>query len=126
MWGRPEFSTEFISLSYADLVSAKQWWLRVFRCKESPVPEYWDDTLPTDVALTLPGADEPTILLRLRDDSVGIDSDHPLLFCTNLSKAREYLSQIGAQPGAVLEVGEKEFFEVLDPEGHMLEICGET
>jgi hypothetical protein len=123
MWGRPDFSTEFIGLSYVDLTAAKQWWMRVFRCKETAVPDGWDDSMPTDVALILPGAEDPTILPRLRDGVAGVDSEHPLLFCGNLSKAHDYLSQLGAEPGPMQEVGGKQFFEVIDPEGHAVEIC---
>jgi len=59
----PRFNADSITLSYSNLEAAKKWWIDAFDCKVAKVPSDWDNRLPSDVALRLPGYDEPTILL---------------------------------------------------------------
>ena len=60
----PLFWTDSIALCYSDVTAAKRWWMQSFGCKEVKVPaDYWDCSLPSDVALQLPGYDVPTIAL---------------------------------------------------------------
>ncbi len=50
------------------LRAAKQWWIETFGCKVVKVPQDWDNPLPSDVALTLPGDSDPTILLSAQSE----------------------------------------------------------
>jgi hypothetical protein len=124
------FYTEFLSLACSNVEAEKQWWIAAFDCKETPVPANWDDPLPSDVALKLPGADEPTIMLSDKAEIVRAgyenrENDHPLVFCTNLKKAHEYLRGRIALAGPIQDGGGTQFFEVRDPEGNTIEICKE-
>jgi hypothetical protein len=93
------------------------------------VPANWDDPLPSDVALKLPGADEPTIALSDRRDLelAGYErpNQHALIFCSNVKKAHAHLQGRGASPGAIQQGGGTQFFELSDPEGNIIEICKE-
>lgn len=57
------FHTDSVALSYSNLEAAKQRWIERFGCKVNRVPRDWDNPLPSDVALALPGDSDPTILL---------------------------------------------------------------
>jgi hypothetical protein len=107
----------------------KQWWIMTFDCREVDVPEDWDDILPSDVALKLPGSDQPTIALsdKAEVQSAGYErsNDHPMVCCTNVKKAYETLLGRGATPGPIQESGGAQFFEIGDPEGNIIEICEE-
>jgi len=125
----PKFYTDSLFLSCANVALEKEWWIRVFDCKETTVPGDWDSQLPSDVALRLPGLDEPTIGLSNRAEVQSAEyertNDHPLIFCTNLKKAHTQLNGKGASPGPIQESGGAEFFEISDPEGNIIEICKE-
>jgi hypothetical protein len=98
-------------------------------CKETRVPVDWDCPLPSDVALKLPGAAEPAILLCGKEEVRRAGYERPngrsLVFCTNLQKAHEYLHSRGAAAGPIQDGGGTQFFEVRDPEGNTIEICKE-
>ena len=123
------FDTEFLSLSCADIQVEKQWWIRIFDCKEVAVPADWDDSLPSDIALKLPGDEDPTILLsdkrEVQEAGYERSNDHPLIFCTNLKKVQEYLRTRGVAP-AQIQGDVTPFFELSDPEGSIIEICKES
>ena len=126
----PLFWTDSIALCYSDVTAAKRWWMQSFGCKEVKVPaDYWDCSLPSDVALQLPGYDVPTIALNdwneVRNAGYERSNDHPILFCRNLAKAREHLQREGAVPGPMQQSGGTEFFEIHDTEGNIIEICRE-
>jgi hypothetical protein len=116
-------------LCYSDIQAARSWWMKVFDCKQVKVPEDWDCPLPSNVALKLPGLDEPSILLCDSADvrQAGYDrpNGHSVIFCDKLQKARQYLEGRGAAPGAIEDSGGTEFFNVRDPEGNIIEICKE-
>ena len=121
----PLFWTDSIVLSYSDVVAAKKWWAMAFDCEEVMMPPDWDDPLPSDVALTLPGIEEPTILLRSRSEGGG-SAEHPIVFTTKMKKAYEHLRDRGVlAAGAVHEEWGTELFEITDPEGNVIEICNE-
>lgn len=126
---RCSFYTDSLSLCCTSVQLAKQWWIATFDCKETKVPADWDCPLPSDVALKLPGADEPAILLCDRDEvqRAGYDrpNDRPMVFCTNLKKAHEYLYGRGAAAGPIQDSGDTQFFEGRDLEGNTIEICEE-
>ena len=123
------FYTDSLSLCCTNVQLEKQWWIATFDCKETKVPADWDCPLPSDLALKLPGGDEPTILLSNTAEiqSAGYErpNDRPLVFCTNLKKAHEYLHDRGAAAGPIQNGGGTQFFEVRDPEGNTIEICQE-
>ena len=123
------FYTDFLSLACSNVQTEKQWWITVFDAKETKVPVDWDCPLPSDVALKLPGADQPTIVLsdRAEIERAGYDrqNDHPLVFCSNLKKAHEYLRGRNATAGPIQDGGGTQFFEVRDPAGNTIEICKE-
>ena len=122
----PLFWTDSIALCYSDVAAAKRWWMQSFGCKDVKVPADWDCRLPSDVALQLPGHDVPTIALSdWNEVRNGRANHHPILFCRNLAKAREYLQREGAVPGPTQQSGGTQFFEIRDPEGNIIEICTE-
>ena len=123
------FSTDSLVMCYSNVEVAKRWWIEQFECKPTGLPRDWDDPLPSDVALRLPGDDKPTILLcdqrEVREARFERANDHPLLFSPRLKKAREHLISKGSAPGLIQDAGGKQFFEVQDPEGNRIEICEE-
>jgi hypothetical protein len=62
---------------HSNVESAKQWWIDTFGCKVVRVPQQWDNPLPSDVALKLPGDDEPTILLSAKSEVQQARFDRP-------------------------------------------------
>lgn len=121
------FFTDSLVLCYSNLAAAKEWWIRTFDCKHMKTPD-WDYPLPSDIALSLPGDAEPTILLssRAEVERAGLLlNDHPIIFCEKLKKAHEYLHGKGAAPGPLQDGGGTQFFEIRDPEGNVVEICKE-
>lgn len=125
----PLFWTDSLVLCCSDIAVCKKWWIETFECRQAKVPADWDCVLPSDVALTLPGAETPTVLLNDRAEvqQAGYErsNDHLIIFCRNLKKAHEYLRGRGAAAGPIQKGGGTEFFEVRDPEGNVIEICKE-
>ena len=124
------FRVDSLAVSYLNLEEAKQWWIRTFDCKVARVPPDWDNPLPSDVALKLPGESEPTILLNARAevDQAGFETPLPpafVIFCEKLKKGHEHLSSRGVSPGPIKDGGDMQFFEVHDLEGNLFEICRE-
>ena len=121
------FSADSLVMCYLNIEVAKRWWIDQFECKQTEVPEEWDDPLSSDVALRLPGYDEPTILLsdqrKVGDAGFERANHHPLLFSPRLKKAREHLISRGSAPGLIQNAGGKQFFEIRDPEDNTIEIC---
>jgi hypothetical protein len=99
------------------------------RLQGDELPSNWDNSLPSDVALKLPGNDEPAILLcdMAEVDRAGFDLGykHALIFCSNLKKAHEYFRRRNVAPDPIQEGGGTQFFEIRDPEGNVIEICKE-
>ena len=124
----PLLWADSLVLCYSDLREAKSWRMQVFGCSESPVPKDWDCPLPSDVALRFRGFDEPTLLLcdsaEVKTAGFGRSNGHCVIFCSNLKKAREYLSGRGVSAGPTQHAG-ADFFELLDIEGNTIEICEE-
>jgi hypothetical protein len=89
------FFTDSLSLCCANVQLEKKWWISTFDCKEAKVPADCDCPLPSDVALKLPGDDEPAILLcdssEVQRPGYERPNGRPIVFCTNLNKAHEYL-----------------------------------
>ena len=124
------FYTESVVLTYADVQGAKQWWVNTFDCRVVKVPPDWDNPLPSDVALKLPGDEEPTILLNARSEveQAGFDRPSPVvsvIFCDKLKKAHEHLASRGILVGPIQDGGDTQFFEIRDIEGNLLQICEE-
>ena len=124
------FRTDSIILSYTDLEAAKQWWVNAFGCKVEKAPSDWDNPLASDVALTLPGDDEPAILLSSQSEmeQEHLDTTPPIvsvMFCDKLKKGHEQLVNRGVVPGPIQDGGDMEFFEIRDSEGHLVQICKE-
>jgi hypothetical protein len=124
------FRTESVVLSYSNVETAKQWWINAFGCKAVKVPPEWGNTLPSDIALALPGDSKPTILLGAQAEDEQADLDRsspvvPIIFCDKLKKAHEHLSNRGIVAAPIQDDGETQFFEVRDVEGHVIEICKE-
>lgn len=116
-----------IVMAYSDLERARRWWIETFGCKPAKLPD-WDNPLASDIALTLPDTDEPSVLLSSRDEvqQAGVElPGHPILFCKKLEKVREQLLARGAAPGPIQDGGDTTFFEIRDPEGNVIEICKE-
>lgn len=125
----PLFWTDSIALCYTNVAAAKTWWIESFECKEAKVPRDWDCTLPSDIALQLPGQKGPTILLsdwaEVREAGYSRSNDHTIIYCSRLSKAQQHLSAKGLAIGPTQESGGAQFLEVRDPEGNVIEVCKE-
>lgn len=123
------FRTDSLVLCYSDVEAAKQWWIDIFDCWPEKVPGDWDNPLPSDIALKLPGHAQPTILLNDRSEvqKAGFEreNDHPILFSNQLKKAREYLLGKGMAAGPIEDGGGTQFFEIRDVENKVIEICNE-
>ena len=124
------FYTDSVAIIYSNIEAAKQWWVNAFECKEVKVPPDWDNPLPSDVALKLPGDEAPTILLSARSEveSAGFDRPTPVastIFCDKLEKASKLLSSRGILVGPIQDGGDMQFFEVRDVEGNLIQICKE-
>jgi hypothetical protein len=123
------FRTDSLVLCYSNVVAAKQWWIETFDCSPAKVPADWDNPLPSDIALKLPGDAEPTILLsdRAEVQKVGFErqNDHPIIFSDRLKKAREYLLSKDKAVGPIQDGGGTQFFEIRDGESNVIEICKE-
>jgi len=124
------FRADSVGFSYSNVEGAKQWWIDTFGCKVVRVPQDWDNPLPSDVALTLPGDNEPTILLSAQSEVAQARFERPSpvatsIFCDKLKKAHEHLSSRGVLTGPIQDGGDMQFFEIRDPEGHLIEICKE-
>jgi len=94
------------------------------------VPADWDGSLPSDVALQLPGHVVPTILLRANTEieQAGYDRPSPLacvLFCQKLKKGHEELERRGVFAGPIEDGGDTQFFEIRDSEGNLIQVCKE-
>ena len=124
------FYTDSVALSYADVQAAKQWWVNAFVCKVVKVPSDWDNHLPSDIGLTLPRNDQPTILLSSRSKvkEAGFDRLVPVvsvIFCDELKEAYEQLSSRGIVVTPIQDGGDTQFFEIRDVEGNLIQICKE-
>jgi hypothetical protein len=120
-----------VVLSYSNIDAAKRWWIDAFDCKVAKVPPDWDNPLPSDVALKLPGDSEPTVLLNARSEveQAGFDRPSPVvsvIFCDKLKKAHELLSSRGILVGPIQDGGDTQFFEIRDIENNCIQICKET
>ena len=121
---------DLVTLCYSDVEGAKRWWVNAFDCKHVKVPPDWNNPLPSDVALKLPGYDAASILLSERAEvaQAGFERSSsvvPVMFCDKLKKAHEYLSSRGILAGPIQGDSDTEFFEVRDTEGNVIEICKE-
>ena len=127
MAGMALFRTDSLVLCYSDVQVAKQWWIAVFDCKQARIPSDWDDQLPSDMALKLPGSSQPTILLSSKSEvqSAGFvrSNEHPIIFSDKLKIAYQHLLARGAVATPIQEVGGTEYFEVQDSEGNRIEVC---
>ena len=124
------FRTDSLVFFYSNVEAAKQWWMKAFDCKAMKVPPDWDNPLPSDVALKLPGYNEPTILLtdRTEAEQAGMGDSAtvaPVIFCDKLSKAQDWFSGRGVVAAPFQEDSETQFFEIRDLEGNSIEICKE-
>ena len=124
------FRTDSLVLCYSNVEAAKRWWIESFDCKQANVPPDWDNRLPSDVALKLPGDAEPTILLSdcTEAKQAGLDRSQsvvPVIFSDRLKKAHERLSGRGVLAGPIQDNGEVQFFEIRDIEATLIEICEE-
>ena len=115
-----------VFFSCSNLAAAKRFWIDTFEFKETKLPD-WDNPLPSDVALKLPGEDEPGIGLfdKTEIERAGLEkpNNRAIIFCSNIRKAHESLAARGARPGAIQELGGMQFFEIQDCEGNTIEIC---
>ena len=124
------FRTDSLSLYYSDVEAARQWWCRVFDGKAAKVPADWDDSLPSDINITLPSHQVPTVLLSNVEEvkAAGYDLsayERPILFCDRIKRAFEYLSDQGVIASPIESDGETQYFTIRDCEGHEIEICKE-
>jgi hypothetical protein len=118
-------------VGYSDVQAAKQWWTKTFNCKATPVPDDWDNSLPSDVALKFPGDSDPTVLLSDKAEALhcGFDRSNPvvtIIFSDKLKKAHEYISARGVITGPIQDGGDTQFFEIRDTEGNLIQVCRET
>lgn len=124
------FWTDYLVICYSDVEAAKKWWISVFECKQTKIPADCDDPGPADVALKLPGAEEPTIQLceksDPKEDALARSERRPLLFTSQLKKAHDQLPRRGVAATPIEEGEGIEFFTVRDLDGNAIEICSES
>ena len=122
-------SADPIWLAYSSLESATQWWIKTFDCQRVHIPEHWDSPLPSDVALSFRGEQEPTISLSSKSEAEAKNmqsmSTVPIIYSDKLRKAHEHVASRGVLPGNIQTGGDVQFFELRDPEGNTIEICEE-
>src|SRR5438067_4561042 len=94
-----------VVLCYSNAEAAKRWWIETFDCKQVSVPADWDNTCPSDIALKLPGDEEPTVLLSSREGSELESRTVPIIFCSKLKKAQELLLNRGVTVGPIQDGG---------------------
>jgi hypothetical protein len=104
------FYADSVALTYSNIEAAKQWWIATFGCKIMRVPPDWDNPLLSEVALTLPGDSQPTILLSAQSEVEQARFDRPspvatVIFCDKLKKAHEHLSSRGVLAGPIQDGG---------------------
>jgi len=123
------YSGDPISLACSNIAAAKQFWIEIFGCSEDKGASYWDDALPSDIALKLPGEDDAVLGLfdkaEAEQAGLGRASARALIFCSDIAKAHSYLAVRGLQPGEIGALGGMQFFEIQDWEGNTVEICME-
>jgi hypothetical protein len=91
------FHTDYCVIAYVDLETARRWWINIFGCKQVKVPDAWDDSMPEDVALRLPGAETATILICRAPARA---EQRPILFTSNIGRARTHLVNQGIKVGS--------------------------
>jgi catechol 2,3-dioxygenase-like lactoylglutathione lyase family enzyme len=124
----PLFWTDSIVVCYSNVNAAKRWWIEVFDCSEAKQPSDWDNPLPSDVALKLPGEDSPSVLLSSASEvqHAGLKlPTHAIIFTGDVKKSHKRLRERGGTVGPVRDEGGTQLFEISDPEGHLIEICKE-
>lgn len=123
------FWADSIVLYYADVEAAKHWWINTFDCSQPRTHPDWDIPLPSDVALILSGAAEPTVLLCSRSEAQekGLTPRAivPVIFCKKIEKVHELLQSRGVFAGPIQADSETKFFSIRDPEGNEIEVCKE-
>jgi hypothetical protein len=124
------FYSDSVTLAYSNLEAARHWWINAFDCKVADVPADWDCQLPSDLALQLSGHDALAILLssRAEVDQAGFadpSSVSSVIFCGNLNKGHDHLTSRRVLTGPIRDGGNKQFFEVRDTEGNLIEISKE-
>ena len=117
-------------MTYCDVEAGKRWWIETFDCKQVKVPADWDEILPSDVALKLPGEENPAICLSAKSEVEARNLNRssakvPIIFSGNLKKAYEHMASRGVSAAMIQEDGETRFFEIRDLESNILEICEE-
>jgi hypothetical protein len=105
--------------------------MNTFDCKATPVPDDWDNSLPSDVALKFPGDSGPTILLSDKAEALdsGFDGSNPVvsvIFSDKLKKAYEQISARGGVAGPIQDGDDTQFFEIRDLESNLIQVCKET
>jgi hypothetical protein len=125
------FYSDSVALTYSNIEAAKNWWINTFDCEAAKAPSDWDNALPSDVSLKLPGGNEPTILLsdRAEVEKAGFDRSVPVasvIFCNKLKKAHEQLLSRGVLTSPIQDGGDMQYFEVRDIEGNLIQICKES
>ena len=86
------FYTDSIVLICTNVEAAKRWWIDIFDGKPTKPPSDLDNSLPSDVAIKLPGNDQPTVLptdkSELEQAHMDTSQTYPILFTGKLKKAR--------------------------------------
>jgi hypothetical protein len=123
-----KFNTDSLALTYSNIEAAKQWWIETFDCQVAEIPEDWDNTLPSDVALKFP---RRTILLSARAevDQAKFDRPTPVVsttYCDELEKGHELLSTRALLVGPIQDGGDMQFFEIRDTARHLIQVRNET
>ena len=104
-----------------DLAAASSWYIEKLGLQKVPVE--MDDSEGC-VALGFSRKDETAIALGPRGRPT--DGATPMLYASNIKKAREVLSSRGVNVGEVQQDGQgSHFFEMRDLEGNMIEVSEE-
>ena len=103
-----------------DLTSATSWYKEKLAVREIDVEM---DDGEGCVAL---GFSNDEYIITLGPTGKPTDELRPLLYTTNIKKAREFLHSRGASPGEIEKDAQgTDYFEMRDPEGNVVEVCEE-
>ena len=102
-----------------DLAAAAAWYSDKFGLRQYTIK--FDDS---QRGLELKAANE--IFFVLGPSGVPAKAETPMLYASDIERARKYLTARGVEIGDVQKNRQgTTFFEIRDPEGHIIEICEE-
>jgi catechol 2,3-dioxygenase-like lactoylglutathione lyase family enzyme len=112
-----------IYLPVRDVNSAAAWYIEKLGCRKQ---KSHDDAEPGEIVLAYSDDTESEVLELVPMEAGETASEYPIIFTTDATKARNFLSSHGANVGPIQtdEQGTR-YFEMRDVEGNAIEISEE-